>query len=128
MVLYKSSLNNTFTNLVKQSHHKVYWMWGLILLLIEVVCNFFLWPIYPLKYDQILPFTRITGMQTPTLVRKKKKKPKHVNISSAEVWKHSWYQQLQENKVHVTLDFLFTDSSSHVLEQSHTFRIPMIHI
>lgn len=34
---YETSLNDKFTNIVKKSHHKIYWIWGFKFLLIEVV-------------------------------------------------------------------------------------------
>lgn len=70
MKLYKSNSNNNLpTNLGKKGHHKIYSIQGFKLLLIKAMCISPLWPSSPLKYNHILSFTRMTGMQILTLVR-----------------------------------------------------------
>lgn len=83
------SLDNTFTNLVKQSHLKSTECEVLYFYSLKLLYQFFPMANLPSKYDwknSSLPNSQECKLQA--LVRKKKK-PKHVNISSAEVWKHS---------------------------------------
>lgn len=72
MGLYESNFNNKIpTYLVKKGHHKSAYKVLNFYSLKLYIC-FFQLPNSPLKCDHILPFTRITGIQTLTLVRKNK--------------------------------------------------------